>query len=469
MNTQTMNAIEPTMNSTATRIDETPMIRVITSIETKPILKPSVSRQQAKGMARIGLGVILFAIAPIGAWMSFAPLSMAVIAPGLVKVDLNRRPVQHLEGGIVREVLVRNGQRVKAGDPILVLGNVGVDADRNRASYRVNAERAAVARLEAERSRAEKMAIPADLKEAAAKDERVKQALAKEMSLFEAGRNSLASETGMMRSQRNGVEQEIQALTAQLEQSQTSLSAQRSVYETNRRLEKDGYISPTRVAQIEASVADYASKREQQRSELARAKQRRADADMKIKSIENNYVRTASDQLKETASRLAEMEQELRKSEDSAARQVVTAPAGGEVIDLKINSPGAVVRPGESIADIVPSNAKLLVEARIRPEDINNVQRDQHARVRLTSVKYRKASMVTGQVVYVSGDRLVDRDMAYYSVMIAADEKSLHDAGDLVLQAGMPAEVYIEGNSQTALQYLAEPLTATIRKAGRQM
>ncbi len=469
MNTQTMNAIEPKMNTALATADETPTIRVATVKEIKPIATTSANRQLAKRLARIGLGVISFAIAPIGAWMTFAPLSMAVIAPGLVKVDLNRRPVQHLEGGIVREVLVRNGQRVKAGDPILVLGNVGVDADRNRASYRVNAERAAVARLEAERSRVEKMAIPADLKLAAANDERIKQALAKEISLFEAGRNSLASETGMMRSQRNGVEQEIQALMAQLEQSQTSLSAQRSVYETNRRLEKDGYISPTRVAQIEASVADYAAKREQQRSELARAKQRRADADLKIKSIENNYVRAASDQLKETASRLAEMEQELRKSDDTVARQVVVAPANGEVIDLKFTSAGAVVRPGEPIADIVPSNAKLLVEARIRPEDINNVQRDQHARVRLTSVKYRKASMVSGQVIYVSGDRLVERDTAYYSVMIAADEKSLHEAGDIALQAGMPAEVYIEGNSQTALQYLAEPFSATIRKAGREM
>ena len=96
----------------------------------------------------------LGAILPLGAWMSFAPLSMAVVAPGFVKVDLNRRPVQHLEGGIVRAVLVRDGQSVKAGDPILVLGDVGVDADRNRLAYRLNVERAALARLEAEQARA---------------------------------------------------------------------------------------------------------------------------------------------------------------------------------------------------------------------------------------------------------------------------------------------------------------------------
>ena len=113
--------------------------------------------------------IVLGAILPLGAWMSFAPLSMAVVAPGFVKVDLNRRPVQHLEGGIVREVLVRDGQTVKAGDPILVLGDVGVDADRNRLAYRLNVERAALVRLEAEQARARELVFPSELEAAAAR------------------------------------------------------------------------------------------------------------------------------------------------------------------------------------------------------------------------------------------------------------------------------------------------------------
>ena len=110
------------------------------------------SQEHARRLVRSGWWIVLGAIVPLGVWMGFAPLSMAVVAPAFVKVDLNRRPVQHLEGGIVREVLVRDGQRVKAGDPVLVLGDVGVDADRNRLGYRVNVERAALARLEAEQT-----------------------------------------------------------------------------------------------------------------------------------------------------------------------------------------------------------------------------------------------------------------------------------------------------------------------------
>ena len=136
---------------------------------------------------------------------------------------------------------------------------------------------------------------------------------------------------------------------------------------------KDGFISPTRLVQIEATVVDYAAKLEERRSELARAEQRLVDSDLKMKSLQNQYVQAASDQLKATAATSGEIEQELRKSEDAAARQVVVAPASGEVIDLKFTSPGAVVHPGEPIAEIVPSDARLMIEARIRPEDINHV------------------------------------------------------------------------------------------------
>jgi HlyD family secretion protein len=429
------------------------------------------SHEQAAQLLRTGWWIVLGALVPIGAWTALAPLSMAVVAPALVKVDLNRRPVQHLEGGIVHAVLVRDGQYVEAGEPVLILGDVGVDADRNRLDYRVHVERAALARLEAEQTLARALAFPDALRIAAQRDERVGQALAKERSLFEARRHSLESEMALMRSQRQRVEQEIVALQAQIRQAQSSLALQEKFFEANKGLVESGFIAKTRIEQIEGSLLDYASKLEQQRSELARAEQRLVESDLKIKSSQNQYVQAASDQLKATVARLAEIEQEQRKSGDAAARQVVTAPASGEVIDLKVTSPGAVVRPGEPIAEIVPADARLMVEARIRPEDINNVHLDQRARVKFTSFRYRNTTLVMGKVTYVSGDRLVDRasNLPYYAVTILAEADSLQSAGELKLQAGMPAEVYIEGAQQTPLQYLVEPVMSTIRKAGRQL
>jgi epimerase transport system membrane fusion protein len=443
----------------------------IATVERTPVRARRTSQQHAARLMRAAWWIVLGAIVPLVAWMSLAPLSMAVVAPGFVKVDLNRRPVQHLEGGIVRKVLVRDGQRVKAGDPVLVLGDVGVDADRNRLRYRVDVERAALVRLEAEQTLAATLVFPDELLKAAQRDDRVHQALMKETALFDARRHSLTSEVALMQAQRERVEQELAALRAQIAQGESSLALQEKELGINRRLVDQQLIAPIRITQIEASVRDYASRLEERRSELARAAQRLVDSDLRIQSIQNEYVRSASDQLKLTAARLGEIEQEMRKSDDAAARQVVAAPASGEVIDLKFTSPGAVLRPGEPIADIVPSEAALMVEAHIRPDDINHVQRGQSARIKLTAFRYRSTSMATGKVTYVSGDRLIDRatNFPYYSVMIAVDQDSLHSAGEIKLQAGMAAEVYIEGATQTPLQYLAEPITSTIRRAGRQI
>jgi HlyD family secretion protein len=428
-------------------------------------------QETAKNLVSTGWWIVFGAIAPIAAWMCLAPLSMAVVAPGFVKVDLNRRPVQHLEGGIVRAVLVRDGQRVRAGDPVLLLGDVGVDADRNRLAYRADIERAALVRHEAEQALARTLGFPPELLETARADARVAAAIAKESALFRTRRESLDGEIALMKAQRVHVEQEVAALRSQIRQGEVAYALHQRDLDSNRRLLADGFISPNRLAQIEAVVVDYGSKLEERRSELARAEQRLVDSELRIQSLRNDYVQQAGGELKMAAARLAEIEQELRKSEDAAARQVVAAPASGEVIDLRVNTPGAVVRAGEAIAEIVPADARLLVEARIRPEDIAHVTLGQHAQVKFTAFKYRSASMASGEVTYVSGDRLVDQgtSLPYYTVTIVVDPQSLQDAGDIKVQAGMPAEVYIEGSAQTPLQYMLEPITTTVRRAGRQM
>ena len=428
------------------------------------------SQAHARRLARTGWWIVLGAVAPLGAWMSLAPLSMAVVAPAFVKIDLNRRPVQHLEGGIVRSVLVRDGQRVNAGDAVLILGDVSVDAERNRLAYRAHVEQAGIARLDAEQARAATMRFPAALIAEARRDSRVQEAIAKEESLFRARRDSLTSETKLLAAQRERIEQEIGALRSQIAQVDASLALQKSELETNRRLLKDGFISPARIVQLEAIVADYGAKLEERRSELARAGQRIGDVDLRVQSLQNEYVKTASDQLKISTARLAEIEQELRKSEDAAARQVVAAPATGEVIDLKFTSPGAVVRAGDSIADIVPLDASLMLEARIRPEDISNVRLEQPARIKFTAYKYRNLTLVSGKVTYVSGDRMVDRatNQPYYSVLVTADAQSLQQAGELRVQAGMPAEVYIRTDTRTAADYLLAPVTNFLRRGMRE-
>jgi HlyD family type I secretion membrane fusion protein len=425
---------------------------------------------EAHALTRWGRIVVLLGLLPVFGWLAFAPLSSAVVAQSFVKVDLDRLPVQHAEGGIVQEVRVRDGQHVAAGETLLVLGDVGVAADVNRLNYRVLSERAGLARLEAEQLGASAIRFAGDLLAAAKADPRLAEQLAKERALFDARRDALQGQTALLRSQREKIIQESVALRTQIDQAGESLKHQKDELETNRRLLNDGFISSTRISQLEASVADYGVKLAEKRSEAARAEQRMIDTDLRIKSLQGDYRQQASDQLKVAAARVSEIQQEQRKAGDAASRQVITAPAAGEVLNLHYATPGAVVPPRETIADIVPANPRLVIEARIRTEDVSRVQQGQGAEIRFTAFKYRTTRMVDGKVFYVAADRSVDRatGQPYYVALVEADQASLGQADGVKLQAGMPAEVYIRGEQRTPLQYLLEPVTQVLRHAGRE-
>jgi membrane fusion protein, epimerase transport system len=445
-------------------------VSVATTIASQPAAGLVLHVAEAKRLARTGMLVLALGLIPAAVWMCTAPLASAVVAQAHVKVDLDRVPVQHAEGGIVREVKVRDGQRVQKGEPLLVLGDVGVDADLNRLGYRLLAERAGIVRFEAEQTGSAALVFPADLQQTAQQDSRLAEQLAKERALFVARRESIVGQVALLRAQREKIGQEIVALKAQIQQAQSSLAHQRSELERNRQLLKEGFISDTRISQLEASVADYGVKLEERRSEQARADQRMVDAELKIKSLEGEYRQQASDQLKIAMLRVSEIEQELRKSTDASQRQVIAAPAAGEVMNLRFTSPGSVLSPREPVADIVPANPRLVVEAQIRPEDVRRVQQGQAAHIRFSAYNSLTTPMVDGRVAYVSADRNVDRQtqQAWYTVMVEADAASLRKAGNITMQAGMPAEVFIQGEDRTPLQYLLEPVTMVLRRAGRE-
>ena len=365
---------------------------------------------------------------------------------------------------------MRDGQRVAQGEALLVLGDVGVDADVNRLTHRVLAERAGVARLEAEQGGIRNLVFPPEVALAAEPDARLAEQLAKERALFTARRDSVASQGLLLRSQREKISQEITALGAQIEQAQASLRHQRADLERNRQLLKDGFIADTRILQLEATVADYGIKLEERRSELARAEQRMVDTDLRLRSLESEYRQQASDQLKVASLRLAEIQQELRKASDASQRQVIVAPVAGEVMNLRYTGVGSVVSPREPIADIVPANPRLVVEAQIRPEEVSRVRQGQPAQVRFPAFNALTTPMVQGRVFYLSADRQLDRtsQRSYYTVLVEAEPASLQAAGGLTLQAGMPAEIFIEGESRNVLQYLAETNTIVLHRAARE-
>lgn len=418
------------------------------------------------GLLVLGAGAVAFLL-----WASLAPLSGAIIAPAVVKVDMNRKVVQHQEGGLVKEIRVRDGDRVNAGQPLIVIEDVRVDAAVELLRQQLDAEHAKAARLEAERAFAPKVAFPPSL-EARRKVARTAETLDREAAQFRARREALESQVAVLRKQIAQTQDEARALDDQIAAEARAINLQKDELAVNEKLLKENFVQRTRLMALERAVAEYEARWGEHRAELAKTRQRTSELELRILSMRNTYMQGATDELKETTARIFDLEERLRPSRDAAERQTVRAPAAGEVVGLRVFSAGAVVGPRDVLLEVVPEDRTLIVEARIRPEDVNHVKQGSMADVRLTAYQQRSTPLVEGRVLYVSGDRLVDGQgataQAYYEVQVEVTASSLAAAGILRLQAGMPAEVYIRTDSRSALDYVLAPVTNYLRRGMRE-
>jgi HlyD family type I secretion membrane fusion protein len=420
-------------------------------------------------VVRAGLLAMALGAGALGAWAALAPLSGAVIAPGFVKVDLNRKLVQHQEGGIVRAVLVRDGERVQAGQALVTLDDVRIDAQLDLLRTQLDAEQAKAARLEAERAWQEKPTYPAFLRKRA-REPKIAELLERESTLFRARRQALDTQVEVLRRQIRETAREADALEHQIKAEEQALRLQKEELAANERLLAQGYVQKTRLLSLQRAVAEYEARHGERRAELSKARQRASELELRILTMRNDYVRTAADELKDSAARIFDLEERIRPSRDAAERQKIVAPIAGEVVGLRVFNAGSVIGPREVLMEIVPEEKRLIVEARIRPEDINHVRAGSAADVRLTAYKHRDTPLVTGSISYVSGDRLTDPQTgtAFYMVHIDVSALALTHAGDLRMQAGMPAEVFVRTDSRTAFDYLIAPVAASLRRSMRE-
>ncbi len=350
-----------------------------------------------------------------------------------------------------------------------MLDDVRVDASLDLLTLQHDAERAKAARLMAEAAYAPRVGFPSDL---ARRENELKviEILERERALFRSRRDAVESQTAALRKQMREVADEAVALNQQLDAEGRAIELQKEELRANEELLRQNYIQRTRVLTLQRAVAEYEAKYGEHRAELAKARQRASELELRVLSAQNAYRQTATDELKDTTAKLYDLQEKLRPSRDASQRQTVVAPIDGEVVGLRIFTPGAAVGPREVLMEIVPKDKALVVEARIRPEDINYVRTGSQADVRLTAYKYRTTPLVQGAVTYVSGDRLTDQQTgaSYYMVHVNVPPESLAQAGDLKMQAGMPAEVFIRTDQRTTFDYLFAPVTAYLRRAMRE-
>jgi HlyD family type I secretion membrane fusion protein len=289
------------------------------------------------------------------------------------------------------------------------------------------------------------------------------------MTLFRARRDAIETQVAMLRKQITETAAETAALIEQLDAEARALKLQREELVSNERLLEQGYVQKTRIMTLQRAVAEYEARHGEHRAELSKARQRVSELELRALSMRNTYAQSAADELKETSARIFDLEERIRPSKDASERQRIAAPIDGEVVGLRVFSQGAVVGPREVLMEIVPDEKRLIIEARIRPEDINHVRSGSAADVRLTAYQARTTPLVQGAVTYVSGDRLVDQQNGapYYVVHVEVPPAHLEQE-NLRLQAGMPAEVFIRTDQRSTVDYLLAPVTGYLRRAMRE-
>ena len=425
--------------------------------------------ESPRGLIRAGIGGILVLMLAVIVWAALAPVSGAVIAPGAVRVDMNRKTVQHQEGGIIGEILVRDGSRVKAGETLIVLKDMRVEAGIEMVQTQLDGEIAKAARLTAEQVWAENVSFPAELLKRAG-DVRVEELLRRETTLFRARRESYDTQLKLLRAQTSDITAEIRAREQQIKADRAAVRFTREELVSNQALLKEGFISKVRILTLERSLADVEARLGEHEAELSAARGRVSELQLRAESLRTSMMQEAATEMQKTTVQILDLRERLRPFQDAADRQRIAAPIPGQVVGLKFTTVGAVIGPRDPILDVVPDNIELIIEGRIRPEDINYVSVGAEADVRLTSFRQRITPTVTGSVIYVSADRMEDKvdRMVYYVVHVRVTPEALAKAGDLKLQAGMPAEVFIKTAARSALLYVLDPISGFLQRSLRE-
>ncbi|QBR00599.1 HlyD family type I secretion periplasmic adaptor subunit [Paraburkholderia pallida] len=407
------------------------------------------------------------------AWGTLAPLSGAVVSEGAVRVEGERKIVQHQEGGIVKAVLVRDGDRVKIGQPLIELDNVVPAAELSALEAQFDAEQAKIARLAAERNLAETVTFPVLLTERRS-NARIAELLQRESTLFATHKRGLTDQTDTLHKELSHVRREL-AVNAQMgETMRRSLQIATRQRQTNETLQQEGFVSTARVLDLQRTETEALSRVQSSEAELDRARQREADLERRLAAARNDYVKAADDELKEANNRAVQLDERLKPARDLATRTTVSAPVAGTVVGLRVHTPGAVLGPREALLDIVPANAPLIVEANIRPDDVREIRPGSHADVRLTAYNPRTTPVLDGTVTYLSADALSDNQTRarYYVVRVEIPTREVERVNRIAhepvaLGPGMRAELFIRKHARSAFDYLLEPVLEGIRRSMR--
>ncbi len=416
-----------------------------------------------------GVLILLIFVGGFGIWSVTAKTSGAVIAQGNVRVDLNRKTVQHRDGGIVQEILVRDGDFVEAEQPLVILKDTKVEANVDLLESQLFLWRARTFRLQAQQASSSELLWPEHL--LSVPGDEAANILKSEGDIFYSEHETLEGQVALLRNQIEQIQQQIVGLQAQVAAEDRIIAAYSEELKAKEALERARFLEKTPIFELRRNIADREARKSTAWQNIAQARERIAELELRIVELRKEYVQRATTQHAEALARVFETQERLRPMVDALNLLVVRAPVSGIVMDLQVFTIGAVIRPGDKLMDVVPRESPLIVEAQVQTKDIANVHIGQHARIQLSAFSQREVTPVGGTVVYVSPDSTLTRtpygEMPVFMVHAEIEPEDLQQQG-LTLSPGMPATVFITTKERTLFEYIVDPLTQNFRKALRE-
>ena len=426
-------------------------------LDVEPSLRPTVTA---------GIVIIVaFFVAFVG-WSLFARLASAAVTQGTLVVDSHRKTVQHLEGGILRELLVREGQEVKTGQVVALLDTTQADSQLGQIVSQLVVAQARIARLRAEQEGSLVLEFPEELKKQG-NDTVVAETMTTQFKLFQARWRAYESSEAVLQKRIDQLQEDIAANQAQLTAATKRLALLEEERASVSQLLEKGFERRPRLLELDRNIADMKGRQGELRGAIARSKQAIGEAQLQIVNLGDTRLSDIAKELQEARAQEADLNDRILAARAVRQRREIVSPQDGVVTDIRLVTPGGVIGAGQPLMDIVPVDDELIVETRVEPKDIDSVRTGLPARVRLTSYTRALAPTVEGTIIYVAADMGTDQRTGnpFFTARIRLSRESLAQWPEVHLYPGMPAEVMTVTGERRAIDYFVAPLFDRMRRA----
>lgn len=416
---------------------------------------------------RTGIWVIAGFFIVFFVWGGLAPIDSAVVAAGSVSLQANRKTVQHLEGGIVSEILVKEGDSVQKDQPLIYLNSASASAQQAVLMSQLVTALATESRLIAARDGADSITIPDELLKYNDQD-KAAELIDGQVRIFENKKSALKGKIDILEERINQYEKQVIGLQTQGREVRKQLAIISQQIGTAQSLFEKGYGQKTKLLDLQNTESALKGKKADYEAQIATANGSIAETKLQILNEKNDYLKDVMDELKDVQQKISGFREQLQASTDVLERTVITAPMAGKVTGMKTHTVGGVIMAGAPLMEIIPPDDSMLIETYVETKDIDVVHEGLPAKILLTAYRSRVAPRIDGKVIYVSADKFTDEKTGrqYYTAHVQIDADSMKKLGQgMTLYPGMPAEVFITTGETTMLKYLARPLFDSMRKS----